>query len=213
MPKIYFISGLGADKRAFSFLDLSFCDPIFIDWIKPLKNESLKDYALRLRQSISENSPIIVGISFGGMLVSEMARADKNVKAIIISSNKTSKEFPKYLKLGRYFPVYKLIPGNKFIRLLIAFEWILGAKGKLQKKLLREIIKDTDPHFLKWAIHAILNWKNIETTPNIIHIHGSEDKLLPVRLINADYIIKGGSHLMLMDNNKEISFLLKELIQ
>jgi hypothetical protein len=34
MKKVYFISGLGADKRAFSFLDLSFCEPVFINWIQ-----------------------------------------------------------------------------------------------------------------------------------------------------------------------------------
>jgi hypothetical protein len=48
LKKVYFISGLGADKRAFSFLDLSFCEPVFIEWIKPLKNETLQGYALRL---------------------------------------------------------------------------------------------------------------------------------------------------------------------
>ena len=56
MKKVYFISGLGADKRIFSFLDLSFCEPVFIDWITPLKNESLESYALRLRKQIPDIS-------------------------------------------------------------------------------------------------------------------------------------------------------------
>jgi pimeloyl-ACP methyl ester carboxylesterase len=213
MAKVYFISGLGADKRVFSFLDLSFCEPIFIDWLEPLKNESLKDYALRLRQLIPENNPVIVGISLGGMLASEMAKTDKNIKAIIISSNKTSKEFTRYLKIARYIPVYKWIPGKIISRMFVPFKWILGAKGKQQKIMIRQIIKDTDSAFLKWAIQAILNWKSTETTSNIIQIHGTADKLLPFRLVNADYKIEGGRHLMPMDNYKEISSLLKELIQ
>jgi hypothetical protein len=52
MKKVYFISGLGADKRAFSFLDLSFCEPVFIDWIQPLKNELLPEYALDLKNKL-----------------------------------------------------------------------------------------------------------------------------------------------------------------
>src|SRR5436190_22473098 len=100
MKKIYFISGLGADKRVFSFLDLSFCEPIFIDWITPLKKESLESYALRLRQSIPEPEPIIIGISFGGMLATEMAKADNRIKSIIIASNKTSDELPKLFRIG-----------------------------------------------------------------------------------------------------------------
>ena len=68
---------------------------IFINWIAPLKKESLESYALRLRNYIPEPRPLIIGISFGGMLVTEMAKADSNIKGIIISSNKTSSEFPK----------------------------------------------------------------------------------------------------------------------
>jgi pimeloyl-ACP methyl ester carboxylesterase len=72
--KVYFISGLCADKRAFSFLNLSFCEPVFINWIQPLKNESLSAYALRLKEQIRDDNPIIVGVSFGGMLATEMAK-------------------------------------------------------------------------------------------------------------------------------------------
>src|SRR5258705_2778636 len=112
MKRVYFISGLGADKRVFSFLDLSFCEPVYVDWIKPVKKESLEGYALRLREEIPETNPTIVGISFGGMLATEMAKADPNVKAILISSNKTAKEFPGYLRIGRYFPFYKWMPSK-----------------------------------------------------------------------------------------------------
>src|SRR5690349_1052469 len=153
MQKVYYISGLGADKRAFSFLDLSFCEPVFVDWISPLKNESLKDYALRLRQQIKEEHPTVVGVSFGGMLATEMAKTDGQMKAIIIASNKSAREFPAYLRVGKYFPVYKLLPG-KWLK-TGKLNWILGAKGEEQKKLLRAILADADPAFLKWAIGAI----------------------------------------------------------
>ena len=119
MKKVYFISGIGADKRVFSFLDLSFCEPVYVDWIEPLKQESLESYALRLRKEIRESHPTVVGISFGGMLATEMAKADANLKAIIISSNKTADEFPSYLRIGKYFPFYKWLPG-KFISKLSA---------------------------------------------------------------------------------------------
>src|SRR5689334_14169109 len=98
MNNVYFISGLGADKRAFSFLDLSFCNPVFIEWIEPVEKETLKEYAIRLRSLIPDNDPIIVGVSFGGMLVTEMAKKDLNVKGIVISSSKTRKEFPVILR-------------------------------------------------------------------------------------------------------------------
>jgi len=115
MKKVYFISGLGADKRVFSFLDLSFCVPVFIEWITPLKKESLESYALRLSKNIPEINPTIVGISFGGMLATEIAKANPDIKAIIISSNKTSAELPNLFRIGKYLPVYssKELPNTR----------------------------------------------------------------------------------------------------
>jgi pimeloyl-ACP methyl ester carboxylesterase len=213
MKNVYFLSGLGADKRVFSFLDLSFCKPIFIDWLKPVKNEPLQNYALRLRKEIPENDPLIVGISFGGMLASEIAKADINIKAIIISSNKTHKEFPGYFRIGKYVPLYKWIPGNSKRKMIKPINIFLGAKGKEQKNLLKQIITESDPLFVRWAIGAILHWKSEENSSNIIHIHGTGDKLLPYRYVKADYTIQKGGHLMTMDNHEEISAILKKLIQ
>jgi pimeloyl-ACP methyl ester carboxylesterase len=213
MKNVYFLSGLGADKRVFSFLDLSFCKPVFIDWLKPVKNESLKSYALRLRKEIPERDPVIVGISFGGMLASEIAKADENAKAIIISSNKTHKEFPGYFRIGKYLPLYKWIPGNSKSKMIKPVNLFLGAKGKEQKQLLKQIITESDPLFVKWAIGAILHWDSKETAPNIIHIHGTRDRLLPYRYVKADYTIQKGGHVMTMDNHAEISAILKKLIQ
>lgn len=213
MNKIYFISGLGADKRVFSFLDLSFCEPVFIDWITPEMNESLESYALRLRKYIPGPNPCIVGISFGGMLVTEMAKADTSVKAIIIASNKTADEFPPYLRTGSYFPIYKWTSASLAKNFMLRSIWILGGKNKEAKDLLQQIIMDSDIEFVRWAIGAILQWKNKEVPVNLVHLHGTADKLLPYRYVKADYTIEGGTHVMTLDKHDEVSGLLKKLIQ
>ena len=110
MKTVYFISGLGADERTFSFLDLSFCNPIFIERLVPIPKETMAEYAKRLRAKIPDENPKIVGLSFGGMLLTEMAKADSKIEAILLSSNKTKSEFPLWLRLGKYFPMYKWIP-------------------------------------------------------------------------------------------------------
>jgi len=212
LTKVYFISGLGADKRVFSFLDLSFCEPVYIHWIKPDKKDTLRDYALRLRRGIPEINPIIVGISLGGMLVTEMANADNNIKGIIISSNKTHNEFPVHLRIGKYLPLYKWSPNFILKRIMLSNTWILGGIRNEQKKLLHQIVKESDIEFVKWAIRAILYWKNTVIPANIIHIHGTADKLLPYSRVKADYTIPEGTHVMTMDNPGEISDLLKKLI-
>ncbi len=212
MKKVYFISGLGADRRVFTLLDLSFCEPVFIDWIKPEVNESLEHYALRLKAYITEPSPVIVGISFGGMLATEIAKADNNSKVIIISSNKTAKEFPPYLKTGNYFPVYKWTSASMAKSFMLRSSWILGGKNKESKKMLRQIILDSDTGFVKWAISAILKWKNREIPLNLTHIHGTADRLLPYRYVKPDYTVNGGTHVMTLDNHETLSALLRQIL-
>ena len=212
MKKVYFISGLGADKRAFSFLDLSFCEPFFIEWIKPLKNESLQGYALRLKEQIKEPGAVIVGVSFGGMLATEIAKTDPTSKVIIVSSNKIKDEFPKIFLTGKYLPVYKWLPSILLKKGTIIRSKFFSPKGEKQKKIFQQILSDTDTKFTKWAIYSILHWKNKVTPDNVIHIHGTSDNLLPYRLVKADYAIKNGTHLMIMNQYKEISELLKKLI-
>lgn len=212
MKKVYFIAGLGADRRVFNFLDLSYCNPQFINWIPPLNNETLSSYAEKIFTLINDENAVIVGLSFGGMLATEIAKRHPATKVIIISSSKTYFEIPLYLRFWRHFPIYKLhaqrtkkTAGNFVLN-------ILGAKGIEQKKLQLEIVKDSDPAFTRWAINAILHWQNKTIPENVIHIHGTADKLLPYRFVKADHTIKGGEHVMVMDRAEELSQLLQHLI-
>ena len=210
--KVYFISGLGANKKAFNFLNLSFCEPVFIEWVKPQPRETLEHYAERLRSAIKEEHPIIVGVSFGGMLATEMAKKDPLLKAIIISSNKWAGEFPGYLRMWRHFPVYKWVP-EKLVKLggQITRPFV-GPKGKEQKKIFSEILNETNSNFNSWAIDAILSWNNTTIPNNVIHIHGTADTLLPFSYVKADYVITKGTHFMIMDRGVELSELLKKII-
>lgn len=212
LKKVYFISGLGADERSFKFLDLSFCNPHFVDWIKPSLNDTLSTYADKLFSGINDEEATIVGVSFGGMLATEIAKKHPYTKVIIIASAKTYFEIPLYLRFWRHFPVYKLHSQKTKMAAGQIVLKILGTKGEEQKKVQQEILKDTDPIFIRWAIHAIVNWKNVVIPGNVIHIHGTADKLLPFRFVKADYAIGKGEHVMILDHAKELSILLKKLI-
>jgi len=213
MQKVYFISGLGADERAFSFLDVSFCEPVFIPWLVPKEKESLDAYAMRLKALITEPSPIVVGLSFGGMLATEIAKADSSARVIIISSNKTASEFPFWLKIGRYFPIYKWMPDRAFTTTKLGIYWFMGAKTPEEKAAIKTIVKSADPEFYKWAIYAILNWRNKQVPNNVYHIHGTSDKVLPFWLTKSvDEVLHKGEHLMIMNKAKEITTLLSKKI-
>lgn len=209
---VYLISGLGGDQRVFSFLDLSHYDPVFVPWIAPKKKERLEEYALRLLATIPDEKPTIIGVSFGGMLAAEMARHNPAIRAIIISSNKASTEFPSYFRIGKYIPVYRWVPAPVASHLAWGVKWLIGKNGPQQKQLLLQIIRDMDIHFVRWAIYSILHWESPEAPPNIIHIHGTNDRLLPLRMVKADYVVEGGNHVMVMDSADQVSQILRNLI-
>ena len=212
MEKVYFISGLGADERAFSFLDLSFCDPVFLRWEKPGLNEPIASYVARLKRQIPDEYPVIVGLSFGGMLAVEMAKAFKYRKIILLSSAKTRSEIPFYLRFMRYVPIHRLAtPSLLKAANQLAYK-LMGIHKRRDKILFSQMLAQADDAFLKWAVNSIINWQNNQVPGNLVHIHGTKDILLPYIFVKADVTVKDGVHLMVMNRPEVISKLLKEAI-
>lgn len=211
--KVYLISGLGADHSVFAKLDLSFCEPVFLDWIQPLKDDTLRSYALRMAEKIEEPNATIIGLSMGGMMASEIVAAHPGMRAVIVSSNRTANEFPPYNRfMIRYIPVYQLST-RWILRLIFPFHsWVLGAESDSDRERLRGVIERIDLDFVKWCIAAIGNWDRRTPATNVLHIHGTADRLLPYRYVKPDYTIRGAGHLMILNRAGEISELLRKLV-
>ncbi|WP_316812135.1 alpha/beta hydrolase [Pedobacter heparinus] len=205
--RIYLISGLGADRRAFRKLTFpQDFDLVYLDWISPQKNESLEDYAARLALNIDTSTPFyLIGLSFGGMLATEIAKKLKSVHTFLISSSPVYKQLPWYYRMPGRLSSQKLIP----IRLLKKSNGIvmkmLGAKTHDERMLLKQLVVDSDPAFMKWALTCILTWRNKDRPANLTHIHGTADLILPVKYYKPDVIISDGGHFMVYTNAEEIS--------
>ena len=91
-------------------------------------------------------------------------------------------------------------------------DWFFGTESNADKTLLRKILKDTDSRFLTWAVNEILNWKNNDEPKNWVHIHGDQDRIIPLKNVRTTYMIKGGGHFMTVNKAKEIEVLLKSLL-
>ena len=104
----------------------------------------------------------------------------------------------------------RIIPSSILKRLNSLTYLVFGAKTNFEKNLLKDIIKNTDKHFLKWALHQIMNWKNENYSENIVHIQGDSDLILPHNFIKYDYLIKGGTHFMTLNQSKEIETIIIE---
>jgi pimeloyl-ACP methyl ester carboxylesterase len=210
MKEIYLLSGLGADERVFNYLDLGAYKANYIRWANPDAGESIAEYARKLLTQIKSECPILVGVSFGGIIAVEIGKLIKTEKIILISSAKTSKDIPLHYKLMGKISFNKLMPQRHLKKMHSVIAWFFSVSDKAERELLEEIINDTDECFLEWAIDQIINWENEVELKNAVLIHGTKDRLLPND--HADYSIIDGGHFMIVNRCKEVSTLLHKLL-
>ena len=211
MRKLYCISGLGADKRVFKKLNIK-CELIPIDWIEVEKKESLKAYSHRLAEKIDTRESFgILGVSFGGLVAVEISKILNPKITILISSVETKNELRLIYKIMGKSKLVSLVPEQLFSPPILLAYYIFGARDK---KLLKEILHDTDLKFAKWAVRELLYWKNEERLKNrVVKIGGEKDKLIPPRLDENLNLIKEGGHFMIVDKAEEISEIINLAIQ
>jgi pimeloyl-ACP methyl ester carboxylesterase len=209
---IYCISGLGADEKIFANLDIKGYELKYIPWIRPHKKESIEGYAKRMSEYIKEDSAVLLGVSFGGMMGIEIAKQIPLRKLIIVSSIKSGSELPRWMKAAGTLKLDKLVPTSIHKYTETIGNSRLGVSNKEEKEMVRAYRRNADLVFVDWAITQILNWKNNWQPDNIFHIHGDRDKIFPVKKINPTFIIKDGTHMIIYNRAGEISeYIQKEL--
>jgi len=215
MSRIYLIAGLGADTRVYNNINLrGEHEVIMVDWVEPDLNDTLVAYSQKLiyQYDIQENS-VLIGNSLGGVIAVEIAKLIPVEKVILISSIKTSDEGPWYFKLFRALPIYKLIPGKVFNSMGGMVKPLFGHMSKEDAWLFGDMLRKSSPVFMKWAMYAILHWKNDVIPPNLYHITGDKDLVFDYKRIKDATIVKGGTHIMIFDKAKEINNLLKGILE
>ncbi|MEB8330225.1 alpha/beta hydrolase [Flavobacteriaceae bacterium KMM 6897] len=209
--KIYGISGLGADKRVFKYLTLEH-ELIPVDWIKPKKNETLIGYSKRLIEEYeigNEEEFGILGVSFGGLVATEISKLTKPKLTILISSVETRTELSGIIKLAGKSKLIDLIPEKLLNPPKAVAHFMFGTE---KKELLNSILDDTDLNFTKWAIREFMNWSNESRLNNLIKIGGTKDKLLPSKGENT-ILVENGEHFMIVDKAKEVSDIINDRIK
>jgi hypothetical protein len=212
---VYFVPGLAASPTIFERIALppDQFKMILLEWLIPLENEILSDYAKRMAQKVTHPNPVLIGVSFGGIMVQEMAQFLEPRKVIIISSVRSNTEFPRRLKVTKMLRAYKLIPTdvvNKIERLakLTSSELV-----KQRMKLYDKFLSVRDDRYFQWAIRNVILWDRTEIDPNVIHIHGDADEVFPIRYIKECHIVKGGTHIMILNKFRWLNENLPKIIR
>ena len=213
MKTIYCISGLGADEKAFAKLTVNGFELKIIHWLLPLPDETLEHYAKRMRVGIKEESPVLMGLSFGGMVCTEIAKQIPVKKIILISSIKSSLELPRWMRTVATLKLHKIIP-LKSTKLTEPLQnRFLGVISDEDKAVAANYRRGVDITYINWAVNQALNWKNNWQHPDICHIHGDNDKMFPIKNIKPTFTIKGGGHFMIMNKAEEVSIYINSILQ
>lgn len=213
---IYMFPGLGADETIFRNLHLPGYNIKHIRWIKPLNDETIAEYAKRLQYQIDPATrPVLLGLSFGGMVAQEMAKLIDPAMTIIISSIKTQYEQPLQIKLAQKLRPHKYVPSLLAIEFDFWYPWAFGRTTKMEKSFIKKMAKGIHPDFTDWASDAAIYWDNTEIVPNLVHIHGDKDNLFPsCYIINQDFIlVKGGTHFMVYNRADEVANIVLEKLE
>jgi len=207
--------GLAANSRIFEYIKLPENDFEFhfLEWLVPdNKDESLDNYVKRLSKFIKHPNAILIGVSFGGVIVQELKKYVNPDKIILISSIKNKYEMPARMRFSQKTNMHKVIPTKALSNIekyeKFAFTNLLKKRVKLYKKYMSM----RDDLYLQWAIHCIVNWQRKETDPEVLHIHGTDDFIFPSENIKNYIAIESGTHIMILDKAKKINRILHEIL-
>ena len=195
---IYLMPGMAASPKIFELIKFPLnYKIIYLTWIKPNLNETLKSYAKRMSILINDVNPVLIGVSFGGILVQEISKHIKVKKLIIISSVKSKVELSLSMKFAKKTGIHHLLPLNWIDDLEKLLLFVFGPSIKARVDTYKKYLSERDPDYLKWSINQIVNWKQIKYDKNSFHIHGEKDKVFPLNYLerNKNFItIKNGTH-------------------
>ncbi|WP_375239409.1 alpha/beta hydrolase [Aurantibacter sp.] len=211
---VYLMPGMAANPSIFEYIKLPE-DQFKIHWLEweiPLKKESLQDYAKRMCLKVTERKPVLLGVSFGGVLVQEMSKFLDLRKLILVSTVKTKYEIPKRLQLVAKTKAYKILPTQLLGNVKLLAKYVFGETLTKRAKLYEKYLSVSNKRYLNWAIREMVCWNQEIPIPNCIHIHGEDDAVFPIANISNYKPIAKGTHVMIIYKYKWFNQNLPKII-
>ena len=211
----YLLPGQGSDARIFSKITLDSTYVLqYIVYPVPAKNTTLPQFAQQISEQIDTTQKfILIGVSLGGMICTELADLLKPEQIIIVSSAKCRAELPKRYTFQRVFPINKIIPARVIYWGAKLLQPLVEPDRNNAKNTFKAMLGAKNPKYLKRTANMIINWERTYFKKNIVHLHGDNDHTLPLKNIKADYIVQHGSHMMALTRGEEINDLILKILQ
>ncbi len=196
--------GMAANSSIFDGIRLphDFFEVHKLDWFLPHKSDTLVNYAQKMVKNVQHPNPVLIGVSFGGLLVQEMAKIIPTQKVIVISSVKCKKELPKKMIFAKYTKAHKLLPTGLVNNVELLAKYAFGEAVNKRLELYEKYLSVRDKNYIDWAIDNMVNWSQTAPLPNTVHIQGELDSVFPISNIPDCIRVKNGKHAMIIHRAK-----------
>lgn len=211
---VYLMPGMAANPSIFENIRLpgERFEIHWLEWMIPFPKETLQEYAKRMSEKVAHDNAVLLGVSFGGILVQEMSAFLNLRKLIIASSVKTKYELPRRMKIARITGMYKLAPTRLAQNVDALAKYTFGKTVKRRVELYKKYLSVNDKSYLDWALEQVVCWEREIPDDEVIHIHGEKDMVFPIRYIDNCITVKNGTHIMIINKYKWFNENLPKLI-
>ncbi|TRZ43675.1 alpha/beta fold hydrolase [Robertkochia solimangrovi] len=212
---IYFMPGMAANKDIFEHIRLPEDRFMmhFLEWKIPLRGESVSAYAKRMCEEVHHERPVLLGVSFGGIIIQEMAKHIAVEKLIVVSSVKSKYELPRRMRYSALTGVHKLLPAGVVRNVEVLAQYAFGEAVKKRLSLYEKYLSVRDPYYIRWSVDKIVNWDQEAPLQNTIHIQGEKDPVFPIKNIRDCILVKGATHIAIISRYTWFNSHLPELIE
>ena len=211
---VYLMPGMAANPTIFEYIELpkSQFEMHWLEWMIPLKDETLEAYAKRMVLKIQHEDVVLLGVSFGGVLVQEMSKYISLRKLFVVSSIKSMHELPKRMKVMKYTKAYKILPTHLVSNIDVLAKYAFGESVIKRIELYKKYLSVNDKYYLDWSIKNMIEWSQKEPHKDAIYIHGDKDAVFPHSCTGDCIVIEGGTHIMILNKCKWFNENLPKLI-
>lgn len=211
---VYMMPGMAAEPTIFNRIKLpeNQFQIHWLEWMIPTEKESLESYAKRMIMNIKHHNIVLLGVSFGGVLVQEMSKYMTLRKLIVVSSVKSKYELPKRMKIAKFLKAYKFAPTQLLSNLDVLKKYSFSDTISKRIDLYKTYLAINDKRYLDWALKQMICWNQEKPINNAIYIHGDKDAVFTQSCGGDCIVIKGGTHIMIIFKSQWFNENLPKLI-
>jgi pimeloyl-ACP methyl ester carboxylesterase len=211
---VYFISGMCYNCSVFDNLRLpKGFRKVYLEWTIPDPDEPLSHYARQMARAIDPQKPfVLVGYSFGAVIMQEMSLFLKPQKSVVISSFKDKSEIPGLFRFVQKTHLAEWVPDEFFEQTEFITEAFNRTLFHATNAEMAQYMTVTDPVYVQWAVAQITGWVPENNSDRLYHIHGTEDQIFPYKQLTNVIPIPEGDHLMVVKMADQVSAVLDSIL-